>query len=219
MNTQATETRLYEVFEHHNNHHPAINPEAIIDLVDTIGQVNKIESYLGKVEEFMDFFNQDIKYTPEFPDNNIRLLRLNLILEELYELAESFGAETLTEFKQLLSKKVTEPIKTEKIERNLVESLDAFVDIQYVLSGAIHSLGFGKVFDEAFDEVHNSNMSKACKSIQEAQQTVNYYRETKNVSSKIIQQGQYFFVLREDDDKVLKSINYKTANLKQFISE
>ncbi len=43
---------------------------------------------------------------------------------------------------------------------DLVEVLDAVVDMQYILNGTIARHGLQDVFDEAFDEVHASNMSK-----------------------------------------------------------
>lgn len=42
-----------------------------------------------------------------------------------------------------------------------VEQLDALLDLQYVLSGAVHEHGFVKYLMKLFEEVHSSNMSKA----------------------------------------------------------
>ena len=45
-------------------------------------------------------------------------------------------------------------------EGNLVEILDAVVDMQYILNGTILRHGLQHVFADAFNEVHRSNMSK-----------------------------------------------------------
>ena len=43
---------------------------------------------------------------------------------------------------------------------NLVEILDACVDMAYILYGTILTHGLQDVFQEAFDRVHENNMSK-----------------------------------------------------------
>lgn len=67
---------------------------------------------------------------------NIALLRLQLIQEELAELAAAF------------------------LDGDIVDALDATVDLRYVVDGTVLTLGLEPVFDEAFEEVHRSNMSK-----------------------------------------------------------
>lgn len=64
-------------------------------------------------------------------------IRLQLIQEELHELAQSFA------------------------EVDIVESLDALTDLQYVIDGTYCALGMdSKLKEAAFNEVHRSNMSK-----------------------------------------------------------
>lgn len=46
---------------------------------------------------------------------------------------------------------------------------------QYVLSGAVHEFGLGSRFGALHDEVHRSNMSKACTTREEAERTIAYY--------------------------------------------
>lgn len=87
-----------------------------------------------KVKEFMQKFGQTVRTKPEFPDNDTVHLRVDLIEEELKELAEAIA------------------------ERNIVEVADALTDILYVVYGAGHT--FGIDLDKTFAEVHRSNMSK-----------------------------------------------------------
>lgn len=69
-------------------------------------------------------------------NNSKLMMRLHLICEELSELAQGMATNDLT------------------------ECLDALTDLQYVLDGTYLSLGLAEVKDEAFNEVHSSNMSK-----------------------------------------------------------
>ncbi len=93
-------------------------------------------SSLKAVEEFYKAFGVVISNEPNIEDESLNLLRIHLLKEELDELETALD------------------------ERNLVEVLDALIDIQYVLDGAVLSLGFSTMKDEAFNEVHRSNMSK-----------------------------------------------------------
>ena len=146
------------------------------------------------VKEFHTLFNVPTVNT--INDDSVNLLRVNLIREELKELEQALQ------------------------DRNAVEVLDALCDLQYVLSGTIEQLGFSKVFKQAFKEVHNSNMSKACDSFDEASATVDYYMKYRNTESTIHEtKNNKYLVKRNLDGKVLKSINYKPAKLNRFIDE
>lgn len=76
-------------------------------------------------------------------------------------------------------------------ERNLVEVVDGIVDCLYILKGTINSFGLQDLIEEAFDEVHNSNMSK-------------------------LQDGN---VLLREDGKILKGSNYFKPDLKRIIEK
>ena len=91
-------------------------------------------SNFNKVKTFMSTYGQEVKDQPEFPENKIVKLRIDLIEEELNELKEAIK------------------------NHNIVEVADALTDILYVTYGAGHS--FGIDLDKCFDEVQNSNMSK-----------------------------------------------------------
>ena len=71
----------------------------------------------------------------------------------------------------------------------MLEISDALVDIAYVLYGMVVHHGLSNVFDEMFQEVHNSNMSK-------------------------LENGK---VLRRTDGKILKGSEFFKPNLKQFL--
>ena len=91
-------------------------------------------SNFSKVGIFMKTFGQEVKDKPSFSTDKINKLRIDLIKEELGELAEAMK------------------------NKDLLEVADALTDILYVTYGAGHA--FGVDLDKCFNEVQNSNMSK-----------------------------------------------------------
>ena len=176
--------------------------------------------YLGKVKEFMTIFGQPVLDKPTPLPEDRQKLRIALLFEELKEYAEASGQwEYFVD--QLCEKEVNRLLNdrqegfNQHPSTNEVEQLDALLDLQYVLSGAVHAHGFGEIFDAGFEEVHNSNMSKACQSEEEAVNTAaNYLNQ--NVSVKYDPFKTPIVIYREEDNKVLKSIDYKPAQLAQF---
>jgi len=144
---------------------------------------------LNQVAEFHETFKHPILDKPAIPAENRCKLRVALIAEELKELEVGI------------------------LENDIVQVADALCDIQYVLSGAILEFGLGGKFKELFDEVQRSNMSKACKSEDEAKATVEHYRKKDGTVCYYIQEGDKWLVYRKDDNKTLKSINYSPADL------
>lgn len=196
-------------------------------ITDKVKFLQEYNSYLGKTKQFMTSFNQVVNEKPVKPNRDLIKLRLSLILEELTELAESCGTESLVDLQRMLFTKSEDVHKLaengrEKIVYNEVEVFDALLDLQYVLSGAIHTFGMGKQFDEGFEEVHNSNMSKLCATEEEAQETIDaYLLQTPSVETykKHMKEQGYWIILRKKDNKVLKSIYYKPAQLKEIIEK
>ena len=176
--------------------------------------------YLGKVKEFMTTFGQPVLDKPTPLPEDRQKLRIALIFEELKEYAEASGmveyfAKLCDEHYVDIHNNPNPDIQIVEVI-NEVEQLDALLDLQYVLSGAVHEHGFGEIFDEAFEEVHNSNMSKACQSELEAIDTAaSYFNQ--NVSVKYDPFKTPIVIYREKDNKVLKSIDYKPAQLAQFL--
>lgn len=156
--------------------------------------MEKIDA-LNQVAAFHRTFKHPIELEPVIPAPERCALRVSLIAEELKELEEA-------------------------IENNdLVEVADALCDIQYVLSGAVLEFGLGAKFKTLFDEVQRSNMSKTCKSLEEAEATQAHYKATQGVDSYVKEEGGVFLVYRSADNKTLKSINYSPADLKGILEQ
>ena len=150
---------------------------------------------LNQVADFHRTFNAPILPTPQIPSKQRCELRVSLLQEELNELKEA-------------------------IENNdLVEIADALADLQYVLSGAVLEFGLGEKFVNLFNEVQRSNMSKACNSELEAQETIEHYKLKDGTKGYYKENNGKWLVYREEDDKVLKSVKYSPAELSKIINE
>ena len=150
---------------------------------------------LNDVAKFHQTFDLPIMDEPIIPSSERCKLRLSLLQEELKELEEAIE------------------------DGDIIEVADAFCDIQYVLSGAILEFGLGEKFQALFEEVQRSNMSKTCKTLEEAKSTQAYYKEHKNADSYIMEKNGEYLVYRKEDGKVFKSVNYSPADLKSIIEE
>ena len=175
-------------------------------------------NYVEKVREFMTVFNQPIVDKPIVMDDSRNKLRIALIFEELKEYAKASGLSDY--FAKLADEAHSEFIDDPDLAYvpivDITEQFDALLDLQYVLSGAVLENGFGDIFDEGFEEVHRSNMSKACSSIQEAEETCDKYAP---ISCTYDTRYLPIIVYRHEDNKVLKSINYSPANLEGIINK
>ena len=149
---------------------------------------------LNGVARFHEVFKHAIDPSPTIPAQERCNLRVDLLQEELNEL-----------------KKAIE-------DQNITEVADALCDIQYVLSGAILEFGIGNKFADLFDEVQRSNMSKACKTEEEAKNTIDSYA-LKGIESYYQHSDGKFLVYRKNDNKTLKSVNYSPANLTSILAD
>ena len=122
---------------------------------------------LEQVQEFHETYGLPVLDQPSISDEKTNVLRINLLAEELDELKEALE------------------------QGDLIETLDALIDLQYVLDGAFLSFGLQHVKDAAFNEVHRSNMSK------------------------LGEDGKP--IRRESDGKVLKGPDYFKPDIKQFV--
>jgi len=147
---------------------------------------------LTSVAKFHETFKHPVLPEPTIPEKTRCDLRVSLLAEELKELEEAIK------------------------DNDLVEIADALCDLQYVLSGAILEFGLGEKFKVLFDEVQRSNMSKACRTEDEAKATVAHY-QAKGTECFYEPDGDLFLVFREGDRKTLKSVNYSPADLKGIL--
>ena len=150
---------------------------------------------LSSVAAFHRLFRAPILASPAIPSADRCQLRVSLLKEEVQELADAIK------------------------DNDIVEIADALADIQYVLSGAVLEFGMGGCFKSLFDDVQRSNMSKACKSLEEAEATRAHYKKTKDTDSYVQQiSDDQWLVYRKGDDKALKSVEYSQTNLAPIVT-
>lgn len=126
--------------------------------------------------------------------------------------------------------------------KSIIDQADALVDMVYVLLGHVvhdESYGirimyfvnliidtaykYGVDFDACWNEIHSSNMSKACSTLDEAQESVDAYR-LRNIDCSIRPVANKYVIVCDVDHngeikqgKVLKSINYRPADLTNIV--
>ena len=105
----------------------------------------------------------------------------------------------------------------EAVEQNdIVGVLDAILDITYVgLGNGTLVFGLKDKIEPGYAEVQASNLSKICKTEEEAIETVKVRSEQQGRPCHYEKVGDGYVVYR-DDMKVMKSINYFSPNLEQF---
>lgn len=153
-----------------------------------------MSKYLDQVEEFHKTFKAPVLPSPQLAPADRAKLRVSLIQEELNELQEA-------------------------IEKgNLVEVADALCDLQYVLSGTVLEFGMKDKFEKMFEEVHRSNMSKACNERMGVENTLRHYREQGVEASYVFsKETRKYLIRRNSDKKILKSIHYSPADLASIL--
>jgi predicted HAD superfamily Cof-like phosphohydrolase len=143
---------------------------------------------LEKVEQFHRLFRLPVVDKPKVPSDDRIKLRMKLISEESHELMDAMDDE------------------------NLPNIIKEAADLLYVLNGMLLEFGLGECFEQAFDIVHQSNMSKLCYGKDDVRKSIEMYMKEKMVESYGEHIGDDVYILRRsDDDKVLKSISYKPA--------
>jgi len=152
--------------------------------------------FVNEVETFNSTFGKPNNYETTIPE------------KKEWEFVYDFVLEELEEYKEACQK------------GDIVEVLDALCDIAYVSLGngtMLHGLK-DKIWP-AYQEVQASNMSKACKTEEEAILTVSQRSEEQGEACHFeeIAPGR-FVVYRSRDKKVMKSVNYFRPDLKQFFT-
>ena len=133
--------------------------------MNPIGCIKFMNPIVKSLLEFNEAFEIPKLDAPGLGPDELIELRIKLLTEEVQEYAEAARAG------------------------DLVEVLDALADIGYILAGTIINHGMQDIYDDAFNEVHRSNMAKL-------------------VDGK---------VLRREDGKVLKPEGWQPPQLAQFL--
>jgi hypothetical protein len=151
--------------------------------------------FVDEVEIFNATFGKPNNYEPTIPERKEWQFVYDFVLEELEEYRQACE------------------------NGDIVEILDAICDLAYVAIGnatMLHGLK-NKVWP-AYQEVQASNMSKSCKTEEEAMATVTQRSKELSVACHYEKVEDRFVVYRSSDRKVMKSINYFRPDLTQFFT-
>ena len=158
-----------------------------------VSKSNKIDMNIKteKVRQFQELFNT-IGKTPNFDDME---LRINLLQEELDELKEAF------------------------LQGDLVEIADAYGDILFLTIGGVYKNGYASNFESIFDEICDSNLTKADDTMCDALKTRDKYLE-QNIETYFQLNPNFnkYVTFRKLDGKVLKSHKYTAVSLEKFVT-
>lgn len=135
-----------------------------------------MQKQLAQLSEFQKIFNSTFNTYPTLLREEDFLLRFDLLKEENEEYLEACK------------------------NKDKVEILDALTDQLYIVLGSIVSHGMQHIIEKAFEEVHNSNMSKL-----------------DDKGQPIINGENGVWDSSRPKGKVLKSKNFFNPNLKQFL--
>lgn len=152
--------------------------------------------FIDEVEEFNEMMGKkwQNRSTPTINKNDA-------------DFVTSFIQEELDELKQAIE------------DKDIVGIFDGLLDLTYVgLGNGALVFGLKDKMLKGYAEVQASNLSKICKTEEEAKQTVEV-RSQKYGPCHYEKTGDGFVVYRSSDNKVMKSINYFSPNLKQFFTE
>ena len=157
---------LADEFCRESRHHTSVDRETeflrIFDFLYGKGLLKKEPSNLEMVKEFHEKFQVDLPDCITTGSSNIRVLRVELIAEELTELANALcvelhilptGLDTVPIEYQIITKPLMDASYVD-----ITEAADGFADLEYVVHGG--TLTFGIPSEKVFEEVHRSNMSK-----------------------------------------------------------
>ena len=120
---------------------------------------------LERVKRFHEVFNCHIAAEPSVPDEPVHLAlaiyhqEAARLAEELKRASAQAGGSLLLIRLQLIQEELAE-LALGFINRDPVECLDALVDLTYVVDGTYLTCGLQDLKEPAQAEVHRSNMSK-----------------------------------------------------------
>lgn len=167
-----------------------------------VKNIFKKKSNFDKVVEFNEAFGIINQTSPQLDifTKNKKLLdyRMSLVKEEYNELKDAVN------------------------DNDFVEILDGLSDSLYVILGFFTALGIDA--NDAFEIVHKSNMSKLCKTEEEAIESVKRYKQEvpqryDTPNYRKANDNKHYIVYNESTMKILKSYLYTPANFDTLIGK
>ena len=165
---------------------------------DPVTPINWHIPFLEDIHKFNSTFHKPESDVPVIPKN------FQFILDTIQEEKDELGLAFAT--------------------GDIVEVADALADLLYFVGNGILATGLADRFYDIWKEVQASNMSKVCRSEEEAKESVKYMEDLKGVEYyykmwKDEEGKPYWIVYRKSDDKAGKCCNWFHPNLKAMFTE
>lgn len=185
--------------------------EKLVEMADALCDMSYVINGAGhclgfNLDDLLKTYRIDIKTPYEYTTckpNKHKVSSLSEYTSQISEFNESMNRfiETINESSQ------------DKNINYLGFALVHMIKLVYELG---HSLKFN--MDGIFREVHRSNMTKVCSSIEEGCESIKFYKqEGRYQKPSMRQKGSYYVVFDEATSKILKNHKWTKPDIKQFI--
>lgn len=157
-----------------------VKAATMISFAQAFAQRNESSNIMQRqIADFMTRCDQAVAAYPQLPADDIKILRIRLMVEELLgaidpneflvdengQLIQDVGAYT-----ELLIKNKSNELVASILKGDLVGIADGIADVLYVVIGT--AIAYGINIQEVFNEVHRSNLSKTVWNEEEQRYTI-----------------------------------------------
>ena len=123
---------------------------------------------------------KELDTTPHMPKHDEAMISLKVTLEELFEQAEAFGGEFLSEFAEVVSLAAeaqrAKSQHPESLNTGIIALRDAIADTFVTVSNMPTHAGLLDLTEQDFNEVMRSNFTKFCTTEEDAERSLEKYR-------------------------------------------
>jgi predicted HAD superfamily Cof-like phosphohydrolase len=195
---KLVDLRLKLIKEEYNELTDAVSKSDLVEVVDALADLSYVIYGAGhafgidlnKSIPQMDSTKNKPKLNIFYTETKVIDQRLKLIKDKMNDLSDAISKSNITDVANTLG------------------------DLLYIIY--VTSEVFGVELNYAFALVHESNMTKACKSESDAKDTIEEIKSKgvyKNPQYKLAENGKYWIVYEADTGKILKSKYYKAVDL------
>ena len=233
-NQKLADLRINLIVEEVNELNDAFKEKNFIEVIDALSDILYV--LYGAGSSFG--VNLDDKYIDKLK-NTYNITNINPYLSNYFLLKKEMEKQILIDHVPfIINKDIFNCVVPQKITllldlinadtKSLVDfknnkDLENVIDYIVKLLISTYKIGIflGILLDTSYKIVHDSNMSKLCKSKEESIETVEWYKinETRYDSPNYRKSdnGDYWVVYNESSGKILKSINYTKTNFEVLL--
>lgn len=230
------------IHEEINELKEAIEQENVIEIIDALSDIQYVAygllvvygidgdteftKYIGNKYELLDCERSD-EVARQTNFNQTKQFITTLLFGNSFNVTPKTFLDRYTDpsFNQIFNNYIDnlgeayDNLETETKTANFTNTINSTMEVLY-LTYVIGNI-MGVDLDKSIQMVHESNMSKICSSEEEAQKTVQWYKENETrYDSPCYRKSEFtdgFVVFNESTGKILKNVNYHAVDLSEFI--